>query len=312
MDKLAAKRFKNIPRCIKSFLRFVCDRFLTDKIFLKINYRIKTGQKLNLDYPVLFNEKLQWLKLYDRKPLYTKMADKYEVYKFVEEKIGKKYLIPLLGVWDRQEDIDFDMLPNQFVLKCTHDSGGIIICKDKKNNDFISKDNKKLDMDNVIKIISASLKRNYFYKSREWVYKDIKPRIIAQQFISDKGNNGLLEDYKVFTFNGKSKLIQVHFNKSTNHKANFYSTNWLFQDFYVKEISDQNYRIQKPECLVEMLKLAETLAEGTPHLRVDFFYCNGKLYFGELTFYNWSGYGKFIPESYNELLGSWITLPKPV
>ncbi|MDR0437869.1 MAG: glycosyl transferase [Bacteroidales bacterium] len=283
-------------------------RFIPDKMFLKIYYRLKTGKKLNLENPKTFNEKLQWLKIYDRKPEYTQMVDKYEVKKYVAKKIGEKYIIPLYGVWDSFEEINFDELPNKFVLKCTH-AGGTVICNDKDSLDLMSREGVKLSMRSAKKMLSKQLKQNYFYSGRTWAYKNVKPRIIAEQYIEDS-NEKILQDYKIFTFNGKPKLIQVHFSKDENHKANFYSTDWVFQDFCLKEPNDKNHYIEKPKYLEDMLNFAEVLSQGTYHLRVDFYYPNNKLYFGELTFHNWSGTGKFTPESYDELLGSWINLPK--
>ena len=283
-------------------------KFIPDKMFVKIYYRIYTGKKLNLENPKTFNEKLQWLKIYDRKPEYTQMVDKYEVKRFVAEKVGEKYVIPLLGVWDSYDEIDFDKLPNKFVLKCTH-AGGVVICRDKERFDLMSREGIILNMNFAKKMLSKQLKQNYFYGGRTWAYKNVKPRIIAEQYIEDESEQ-ILRDYKVFTFNGKPQLIQVHFSKDNNHKANFYSTDWIFQEFWIKEPNDQNHYIEKPKCLDEILRIAEILAQGTYHLRVDFYCPNDQLYFGELTFHNWSGTGKFTPESYNEILGSWINLPE--
>jgi hypothetical protein len=307
MKKLQ-KYLQNPRLFFMGLLTVYVSRFIPDKMYVKILYRLKTGRTCNLKNPTTFNEKLQWLKLYDRKPEYTQMVDKYEVKKFVADKIGDKYVIPLLGVWDSFDEIDFDKLPNKFVLKATH-AGGTIICNNKESYDLMSREGEKLDLYTAKKVLSKQLKVNYFYPGRTWGYKNVKPRIIAEQYIEDESDK-ILKDYKIFTFNGKVKLIQVHFSKAENHKANFYSTDWVFQDFSIKEPNDKNYHIEKPKHLDEMIRLAEVLAEGTSHLRVDFYYPNNSLYFGELTFHNWSGTGKFTPENYNEILGSWINLPE--
>ena len=294
---------------LKIINKIVLNLTSDDYKYLLIYYKIRTGKKLNLDNPITFNEKIQWLKLYDRQHEYTQMADKHGVTEFVRQRIGNEYIIPLLGFWNKFEEINFNTLPDQFVLKCTHDSGGVIICKDKKNLDFIDKSGVKININDVKKNISKSMGKNYFYKGREWVYKNIPPRIIAQQYIKNE-SGGLLNDYKIFTFNGKPKFIQAHFNKSSNNlKANFYSTDWIFQDFSIEEQNDKNHFIEKPKHLDKMLQLAESLSQGTCFLRVDIFYINDKIYFGELTFYNWGGFGKFTPDSHDKLFGLNMTLP---
>ena len=314
----AIKKYHKNPRMFffalaNKILVFFSNRIHNDETYLKFYYRLRTGKKLNLSNPKTFNEKTQWIKLYDRKPVYTSMVDKYDVLEFVRQKIGEQYIIPLLGVWHGFDEIDFDKLPNQFVLKCTHDSGGVVICRDKEKLDFIGKVGSKIaDITAAREKINNSLKRNYFIKGREWSYKHVPKRIIAQKYIKDEAG-GLLQDYKIFTFNGKPKYVQVHFSKSSEAlMANFYSTDWVYQDFYIEEISDKSHHIEKPKRLDEMLRLAEILAEGTYFLRVDFFYVNDCIYFGELTFYNWGGYGKFNPKRYDELFGGCITLPYEV
>jgi len=283
-----------------------------DFLYLKIYYRLRTGKNLNLKNPKTFNEKTQWLKLYDRKPEYLQMADKYHAIEFVSQRIENKYIIPLLGVWNCFDEINFDSLPNQFVLKCTHDSGGVVICRDKANSVFVDKTGAAIDIDDTREKLTRSLKRNYSIKAREWAYKNENPKIIAQELIKTE-NDELLMDYKVFTFNGKPKLIQAHIERSAYRRiANFYTTDWNFQDFSIEELCDKNYHIEKPRHLDKMLELAEILAQNTYFLRVDFFYINDRIYFGEFAFYNHAGFGKFIPESNGELLGSFITLPLQV
>ena len=283
--------------------------FWQDRSYLEYLYKHKFKKNLDLANPKTFNEKTQWLKLYDQKPVYTQMADKYSVMDYVRKKIGEEYIIPILGVWNNFDEINFNDLPNQFVLKCTHDSGGVVICIDKEKHIFRNKAGFTLSMRGVKRYFAKLMKINYFYKLREWVYKNIKPRIIAQMYIGSSSGEPL-NDYKIFTFNGRPKYIQAHFDKSSNQlKANFYSTDWVFQDFFIQEINDKNQKIEKPKLLDKMLESAGLLAEGTNFLRVDFFYINNKIYFGELTFYNWAGFGNFTPENYDEIFGSYITLP---
>lgn len=275
-------------------------RMLNDKSFLKVKYKQRIKQRLNLDNPQTFNEKLQWLKLYDRKPEYTNMVDKYEVKKYIASIIGEEYIIPTLGVWDNFEDIDFDKLPNKFVLKCTHDSGGLVICEDKS----------KLDKKESSKKINKSLKRNYYYHAREWPYKNVKPRIIAEKFIEDKKSKDL-KDYKFMCFNGKVKCSFVCSNRNSDNGLNvdFFDLDWNrmpFERHYPKSKLD----IPKPENYDLMIELSEKLAKDLPFVRADFYEVDGKVYFGELTFFPGAGFEEFTPESWDYTLGSWIELPK--
>lgn len=196
-------------------------RILADKTYLKIYFKCKMGYKLNLKNPQTFNEKLQWLKLYDRNPEYTKMVDKYEVREYIKEKIGEEYLIPLIGVYDKFDDIDFDELPNQFVIKCNHDSGGLVICKDKG----------KLNIEETRKKINKSLKRNYYYSGREWPYKNVKPRIIIEKYMEDSNKSDLI-DYKLFCFNGIPKIVLVCSERfsSSNMCKTWFDMNWKLID----------------------------------------------------------------------------------
>ncbi len=283
-------------------LLWLCNKnifwFLSDKTYLKMKYRLVVGKKLNLKNPKTFNEKLQWLKLYDRKPIYTTMVDKYEAKKYVASIIGEEYIIPTLGVYNHFDEIDFDKLPNQFVIKCTHDSGGIVIVKDKK----------ELNIEEAKKKIEKCLKRNYFYSGREWSYKNIKPRIIIEKYMVDESQKEL-KDYKIFTFDGKAKIIEVDFDRFIEHKRNLYDTDWKYIEAIIKYPTDKNVKINKPKSLNKMLELAEKLSKDIPHVRTDFYSIDDKIYFGELTFYHESGYGKFVPEEFGEELGSWIKLP---
>lgn len=272
---------------------------IPDEKYLKIVYKSILKTELDLNNPETFNEKLQWLKLNDRNPQYINMVDKYEVKKYVANSIGEEYIIPTIGVWERFEDIDFNQLPNQFVLKCTHDSGGLSICKDKK--EFSIKEAKKK--------LSKSLKRNFYYFGREWPYKNVKPRIIAEKYMVDE--SGIeLKDYKIFCFNGKAKFILVDFGRFSNHYRNIYDLDWNLLDLQIKFPSDNNNKIPKPKKLDEMINIAEKLSKDIPHLRVDLYSINEKIYFGELTFYHGSGFTNFLPEEWNNIVGDLLELPK--
>ena len=274
--------------------------WLPDIIFLKMMYRFSMGKKLNLKDPKTFNEKIQWLKLYDRREAYSEMVDKYLVKFYVEKIIGKEYIIPTYGVWDNFEEIDFDMLPNQFVLKCTHDSGGLVVCKNKDELNFAE----------ARKKINRCLKTKYFYSGREWPYKNVKPRIIAEQYMEDC-ETGELRDYKFFCFNGCVKLLFVasdRQNKDVETKFDFFDAEFNHLDLKNGHPNSVN-QIKKPVNFDLMKQLASQLSAGIPHLRVDFYEVNGKVYFGELTFSHWSGMVPFDPPQWDYKLGSYIELP---
>lgn len=281
-----------------SFLK----RRLSDKAYLSLQYRCFIGKSINWDNPTSFTEKLQWLKLYNRRPEHSTMVDKYEVKEYVAQTIGSEHIIPTYGVWDRFEDIDFDSLPNQFVLKCTHDSGGLVICKDKQT----------LDKDAARRKIEKSLHRDYYLAGREWPYKNVPKRIIAEKFItpSQKTLTADLHDYKFFCFNGKVKFFKVDFGRFVEHHANYYSSEGKLLNFGEKGLDpDPNYPIELPINLGEMISLAEKLSENEPFLRVDFYNVNGKIFFGELTFYPASGMGQFNPTEYDDWIGNLLSLP---
>ena len=273
---------------------------LPDKLYLELMFKKRLGYKLDLKNPKTFNEKLQWLKLYDRKPIYTTMVDKYEAKKYVAEKIGEQYIIPALGVWYDPDEIDFDALPDQFVLKCNHNSGlGMCICKDKS----------KLDIESVKNELRKGLKQNYYLTGREWPYKNVKRRIIAEEFLADDSGEEL-KDYKVLCFNGKAKLIELHQGRFTDHHTqDFYDINWNKTN--IKQIDDPSSDVimNKPVFLNEMIYLSEVLSTDISHLRIDWYYSNHQLYFGEITFYDASGFGAF-ENNQDEMIGKWITLPE--
>lgn len=274
--------------------------WMSDEQYLKIGYRVKMGKKLNIKSPVTYNEKLQWLKLHYKNPLLTQLADKYAVREYVGNKIGKDYLIPLIGVWDDTENIDFDQLPNELVLKCTHDSGSVIICKDKTRLN-IQETTKKLD-----KIMS----QNYYWGQREWVYKDIKPRIIAEKLITNESEKDL-KDFKFFVFNGEVKFMFIASDRSTDIRFDFFDRDFNTISVKQKHPTSQ-YTLQKPENYDKMVELAEKLAEDIPHARVDFYNINGQVLFGEMTFFHFSGWEKFEPEKFDTLFGSWLELPNRI
>ena len=272
---------------------------LSDEVYLKLIYRLIFGRKLDLNHPKTFNEKLQWLKLNDRKPEYTTMVDKNEVKKYIAERIGEEYVIPTLGVWDNFDDIDFDSLPDQFVLKCTHDSGGLVICKDRR----------KLDIPKAREKINKALTRRFYYFGREWPYKNVKPRIIAEKYMVD-GVTSELRDYKLFCFNGVYKCMKVDFDRFVKHCANYYDSQGNLLDLGETICPpDKEKNIRLPLNLEKMIKLAETLSKDIPFLRVDFYDVNGNIYFGELTFFPASGFGTFTDEEWDYKLGEWIHLP---
>lgn len=272
----------------------------SDEQILKDKYFFRFHKPLNLDNPQTYNEKLQWLKLNDHRPEYVEMVDKYLAKSYVRNKIGDEYIIPTLGVWNKFEDIDFDKLPNEFVLKCTHDSGGLVICKDKRNFDYNAAKTK----------IKKCLKRNYFYVGREWPYKNVKPRIIAETYMEDQQFKEL-RDYKFFCFNGFVKMLFI----ATNRQSAKEETNFDFFDSNFNHLPITNGHtcnsndINKPVNFELMKSLAEKLSAEIPHLRVDFYEVNGKVYFGELTFFHWSGLVPFNPPEWDYTLGSWIELP---
>lgn len=282
---------------------FLADRGLMGRVpgeaFLRRRYRYEMGREPDLENPVTYTEKLQWLKLYDHRPEYTRMVDKYEVKQYVADKIGPEYVIPLLGVWDRVEDIDFDALPERFVLKTTHDSGGIVVCKDKS----------KLDIPAAKRKLRHFLGRDYYDYNREWPYKNVKPRIIAESYMEDS-RSGELRDYKFFTFGGEPKVLYIAQGRGRGEPtvADFFDMDFNHLDF---TIDHDMARVppEKPEKFEEMKGLAAILSQGTPQLRVDFYEVDGRVYFGEMTFFHCSGLAPFHPESWDRTFGDWVKLP---
>ncbi len=271
---------------------------LRDIPYINVFFKARLGYYPNLDNPQTFNEKLQWLKLHDRKPIYTTMVDKYEVKKYVADIIGKEHIIPTIGIYDKFDDINFDKLPNKFVIKCTHDSGGLVICNNKQ----------LLNIEQIKKKIDKSLKRNYYYSGREWPYKNVKPRILIEQYMEDPKEKDL-RDYKFFCFDGKVRCFKIDFNRFIKHQANYYDENGELLKFGEEVcLPDFNMKLKIPSNLNKMIRLAEKLSEGIPFVRIDFYSVENKVYFGEMTLYPAAGFGKFIPEEWDKKLGEMIDL----
>ncbi len=271
--------------------------WMPDEMYLKLQFRLALHQKLNLKDPKTYNEKIQWLKLHDRKPEYTMMVDKYAVRKYIADTIGAEYSIPLVGgPWKTFDEIDFDKLPDQFVLKCNHDSGGLVICKDKA----------KLDLDAARRKINKSLRRNFYHANREWPYKDVKPCIIAEQYMVDESGYEL-KDYKFFCFDGEPKALFIATDRNVATKFDFYDIDFNHLPF-TNGHPCADVPPEKPSGFDEMVRLSRILSKGIKHVRVDFYEVNGRVYFGELTFSHWSGMVPFEPKEWDETFGSWIKL----
>lgn len=272
---------------------------MNDEEYLMKLFKARKNYTLDLKNPKNFNEKLQWLKLYDRNPEYTIMVDKYRVREYIADKIGEKYLIPLIGVWNNPDEIDFDSLPKQFVLKCNHNSGiGLCICKDKE----------KLNINKVKKELNRGLNQNYYLSSREWPYKNVPKKIICEKYMVDESGYDL-KDYKIFCFNGEPKFVQIDYDRFNNHKRKFYDLNW--EEMELKLIySSDNTKIERPSNFDRMLELSRSLSKNIPFLRTDFYVINDSIYFGELTFFPEAGIASFTPEEWNNKLGDLIDLPE--
>lgn len=277
--------------------------WMPDALYLKIIYRSRMGKALDIRNPELFSEKMQWLKLFDRNPLYTKMVDKYEAKEYVSQIIGDEFTIKTLGVWDSFEDIDFATLPNQFVLKCTHDSGGLVICRDKST----------LDLDKAREKIEGSMKVNYFWSTREWPYKNVKPRIIAEEYMEDETNTSGLTDYKFFCFNKKPRFLYVSQGLENHDTAgiSFYDFSGVEMPFKRTDYRSLGPHFELPSNFEELLMIAEKLADSvnSAFARIDLYSINGKCYFSEITFSPCSGMMPITPKEWDWKLGEWIELP---
>lgn len=299
MNNIIARVIKQPKRYWAKFL-LNFSSLMSDKSYLKAFYMYTFGKPLNLDNPRTFCEKLQWLKLNDRNPMYTMMVDKYEVKKYITEKMGSEYVIPTLGVWDHPNEIEWDSLPDQFVLKTTHGGGGngVIICKDKN-----TLDKKKVEIQ-----LQKSLDADLYKQFREWPYKNVEKRIIAEELVTVPDGSEL-KDYKFFCFNGKVQFYKIDFNRFVEHHANYYSLDGELLPF--GEIicpPDSSHNEDLPINLNDMIRIAEELSVGTKFLRVDLYNVSGRIYFGETTFYPAAGFGSFIPNSWDLEIGKMIIL----
>lgn len=275
-------------------------KLMPDKMFLKMAYRIEMGKKLDFNNVKLYTEKLQWLKINDHNPIYTRMVDKYEAKKYVSEIIGEQYVNPCLGVWEKFDEIDFSSLPQKFVLKCSHDSGTVIVFDKEKN----------IDIKKLKRIFDRRIRKNYYINNREWPYKNVLPRIIAEPYLEDTIDKEL-RDYKFFTFNGEPKVLYIAQGRGKDEEtvADFFDMEFNHLPFTIDH--DMSSQIPHPPINFELMKqLAAKLSKGTPQLRVDFYEVNGKIYFGELTFFHCSGLVDFHPEKWNEVFGDWVILPE--
>ena len=305
----------NIARMMRSAWRYAVEpeyRFLfdasrgkynalSDEEYLRRKYKAIFGRELDWQNPKTFNEKLQWLKLNNRTPEQTMMVDKYRVRDYIAQTLGEEYLIPLLGVWDAPGEIDFDALPDRFLLKCNHNSGlGMCICKEKA----------KLDVGEVRKELRRGLNEDYYIRHREWPYKNVPRKIICEQYMEDDSGNGL-RDFKVHCFNGEPKFILVCSDRFSEEglREDFYDVSWNRMDLRRPTHPNSQSGVQKPEQLKEMLTCAKKLAKDFPFVRIDFYIIHSRMYFGEITFFPASGFEKFVPEQWDTILGAWISLP---
>lgn len=288
---------KKIVKNIAVKIAFLC-RWLSDEHYLKIIYFIRTGHKLNIAQPKRFNEKIQWLKLHNRVSEYVSMVDKAQAKDFATKRIGYEFVIPTIGIWDRPEEIVFEELPEKFVLKCTHDSGGVIICSEKNAFDF----------EGAKKKLNYLLRRNYYYQNREWIYQNIQPRIIAEQYIGDFEKNDSI-DYKFMCFDGKVKCLFTCTERFTEEglKVTFFDRDFNLLSFE-RQYPKSSKIISKPQNYEKMIEIAEKLADGIKFVRVDLYNINGDIYFGEMTFFPGSGMEKFRPDEWDYIMGEWLDL----
>ena len=300
------KKVVHQPRILLSriIMLEVVSKMLPDVTYLKWAYYLRTGKHLDLSCPKTFNEKIQWLKLHNTSEECTRSVDKYEVRSLIAEKIGEEYLIPMLGCWDSFDDIDFTNLPKQFVLKCTHDSGSVVICRDKETFDIKAAKVK----------LEKAMKHNFFWTGREYPYKNVKPRIICEQLMKDNKTDDLV-DYKFFCFNGEPKVLFYASERFTSKdkvaKFDFYDMD--LHHMPIKSVGHDNSTIPPSVSIENFSKMKELcciLSKGYPHVRVDFYVINDKIYFGELTFHHDGGFVQLEPDEWNITFGEWIKLPK--
>ena len=283
-----------------SILRIISPVFKNDETYLRWYYFLNMHKSLNIKTPTTYNEKINWLKLYDHNPFYSTLVDKLKVKEYVTKRIGAEHVIKTLGVWKRAEDIDWDILPNRFVLKTTQGGGniGVMICRDKSS----------FEKKRAIKNMNAALKQDLYTSSREWPYKNVEPLIFAEEYMEDE--HGELRDYKFFCFNGKCKMLFVATERQTREEPFFNFFDEKYNQLPFKQGHPVNPVIpEKPKGFEEMIRIAEQLSVGLPHVRMDLYIINGKVYFGEYTFYHFGGVMPFEPAEWDEKIGSWLTLP---
>ena len=274
--------------------------WMDDERYLKLSFRAKMGRPLNLETPRTFSEKLQWLKLYDRKPEYTRRVDKFTAKQLIAEKVGAEHVIPLVGgPWKHFDQIDFDALPEQFVLKCNHDSGGVVVCRDKS----------RLDREATRKKLEGKLANNYYMGGREWPYKNVEPCIFAEKLLNDGKCEDGIWDYKFFCFDGEPKLMFIASDGSSDPRTDFFDMDFQHMDVRMR---DPSFDVlpEKPEQFEEMKRLARILSKGISHVRVDFYLVDGQVYVGEMTLYHCSGFIHINPPEWDEKIGSWLKLPE--
>ncbi|MBS6764911.1 MAG: glycosyl transferase [Clostridium sp.] len=289
-----------IPMNIMYYSCMWLNKRISDKSYLKFVYWVQFRKKLNIDNPKTFNEKLNWIKLYDRNPMYTKLVDKYSVREYIGRVLGEEYCVPLIGVYDSFDEINFDALPNQFVIKTNHDSAGYVICRDKS----------KFDIDAARKKINKHIKRNYYWMGREWPYKDVVPKVIIEKYMQN-GTDRDLNDWKFYCTNGEPFLFYTTFERSSENglSMNYYSMDG--ERIPVRHCNYPNYHgdLKLPANFEHMIEITKVLSKGIPFVRVDLYEINGQVYFGEMTFFPGNGIEGVQPESYDDLWGSYIKLP---
>lgn len=287
---------------LRNIGKFIFDR-MDDKTYLGLRYKYATGKRINWSEPKEFNEKLMWLMINDRNPKYIDLVDKLKVKDIIAKKFGSEYVIPLITVGNRFEDIDLNKLPQKFVIKCNHDSGGIIICKDKET----------LDIEKAKSLINGNLDRDFFSITREWPNSKVEKKVIVEEYMEDNSpdSNGELKDYKFYCFNGEPKFLYLS-QGLTNHKTariNYVNLNWEIEPFYRKDYLQFEKLPEKPIQFEKMIEFSRILAENIPFVRVDWYEINGLLYFGEMTFYPGAGITDFYPNEWNRKIGDYLLLP---
>ena len=282
---------------MKDFFLNILRRTTNDKTYYQFRHLFKHRERVQLRDPQTFNSKLIWLNLYDRNPEYAAFVDKYEVREYITKRIGEKYLNELYGVYERVEDIDFESLPNEFVLKATHGSGWIIICDDKT----------RFDIGRAKKQMQSWLNKNFYDLYGEWIYKELKPRIICERYLRNEHESGLT-DYKIYCFNDTPKFVQVDMDRYQDHTRTYFDLNWQQIHFELGGCKASSSPIEKPGSLNEMIEIARVLCRGLKFLRVDLYLVDGKIFFGELTLYSGNGMLNFSPKQYDKKIGELLKL----